>query len=78
MTPALLAIAPGKVDGYTVNDQVREQKIEVEIVIVTAAGVSQVIDCSSVRAVVRKLFDVTQLIDIVSTVYGVVKAWAPT
>jgi len=43
---------------------------------VTAAGATQgnPIDRSRVRAVISKPFDVTQLVDIVSSVCGVVKA----
>jgi len=66
----LLDLMMPKVDGYTVIDRVREQKIDVEIVVVTAAGASQVnaIDRSRVRAVISKPFDVTQLVEIVSSV----------
>ena len=57
-------------------ERVREQKIGVEIVVVTAAGASQVkaIDRNLVRHVISKPFDVTQLVDIVSQVCGAVKA----
>jgi CheY-like chemotaxis protein len=66
----LLDLMMPRVDGYTVIERVREQKIEVEIVIVTAAGASQVnaIDRSLVRGVISKPFDVTQLVDVVSRV----------
>ena len=66
----LLDLMMPKVDGYTVIERVREQKIDVEIVVVTAAGASQVnaIDRSRVRAIISKPFDVTQLVDIVSRV----------
>ena len=72
----LLDLMMPKVDGYTVIERVREQKIDIEIVVVTAAGASQVnaIDRSRVRAVISKPFDVTQLVDTVSQVCGVVKA----
>jgi CheY-like chemotaxis protein len=72
----LLDLMMPKVDGYTVIERVREQKIDIEIVVVTAAGASQVkaIDPSHVRAIISKPFDVTQLVDVVSTVCGVVKA----
>ncbi len=71
----LLDLMMPKVDGYTVIERLREQKIEVEIVVVTAAGASQVnaIDRSRVRAVISKPFDVSQLVEIVSNVCGVVK-----
>src|ERR1700756_3470287 len=66
----LLDLMMPKVDGYTVIDRVREQQIDVEIVVVTAAGASQVnaLDRSRVRAVISKPFDVSQLVDIVSSV----------
>ena len=72
----LLDLMMPKVDGYTVIDTVYEQKIDVEIVVVTAAGASQVkaIDRTLVRSVISKPFDVTQLVDIVSSVCAVVKA----
>ena len=68
----LLDLMMPKVDGYTVIERVREQKIEIEIVVVTAAGSSQVnaIDRSRVRAVISKPFDVSQLVDIVTKVCG--------
>lgn len=72
----LLDLMMPKVDGYTVIERLREQKIEVEIVVVTAAGASQVnaIDRSRVRAVISKPFDVSQLVDIVTRVCDGVKA----
>lgn len=71
----LLDLMMPKVDGYTVIERLREQKIEVEIVVVTAAGASQVnaIDRSRVRAVISKPFDVAQLVDIVTRVCDGVK-----
>lgn len=71
----LLDLMMPKVDGYTVIDRVYEQKIDIEIVVVTAAGASQVkaIDRSRVRAVISKPFDVTQLVEIVSSVCETVK-----
>ena len=71
----LLDLMMPKVDGYTVIERVREQKIDIEIVVVTAAGASQVnaIDRSRVRAVISKPFDVTQLVDIVTKVCGAVR-----
>jgi len=66
----LLDLMMPRVDGYTVIERVREQKIDIVIVIVTAAGASQVnaIDRSLVRSVISKPFDVTQLVDVVSRV----------
>ncbi|HEX7189941.1 MAG TPA: response regulator [Thermoanaerobaculia bacterium] len=71
----LLDLMMPRVDGYTVIERVRDQKIEVEIVVVTAAGASQVnaIDRSRVRAIISKPFDVTQLVEVVSKVCGDVK-----
>jgi CheY-like chemotaxis protein len=70
----LLDLMMPRVDGYTVIERVREQKIDVEIVVVTAAGSSQVkaIDRSHVRAVISKPFDVTQLVEVVSTICATV------
>ena len=72
----LLDLMMPKVDGYTVIDRIREQNIDIEIVVVTAAGASQVnaLDRSRVRAVISKPFDVTQLVEIVSSVCGATKA----
>ena len=72
----LLDLMMPKVDGYTVIERVREQKIDVEIVVVTAAGASQVnaIDRNLVRTVISKPFDVTQLVDVVTRVCDAVKA----
>jgi CheY-like chemotaxis protein len=66
----LLDLMMPKVDGYSVIDRVREQKLDVEIVVVTAAGASQVkaIDRNLVRAVISKPFDVSQLVEVVSSV----------
>src|SRR5689334_14986875 len=71
----LLDLMMPKVDGYTVIDRVREQKIDIEIVVVTAAGASQVnaLDRSRVRAVISKPFDVTQLVEVVTSVCGAAK-----
>jgi len=56
------------VDGDTAIDH--EEKLDVEIVVVTAAGVSEVnvVDRSRVGAVIRKSIDVRRLVDIVSSV----------
>src|ERR1051326_3891229 len=72
----LLAPMMPKADGSPVIDRVREQKIDIEIVVVTAAGASQVnaIDRSRVRAIISKPFDVTQLVEVVTSVCGVAKA----
>lgn len=75
-TIMLLDLMMPRVDGYTVIDRVRDQKIEVEIVVVTAAGASQLkaIDRNRVRAIISKPFDVTQLVDVVSSVCVTPKA----
>ena len=75
----LLDLMMPRVDGYTVIERVREQKIDIEIVIVTAAGASQVhaIDRSLVRSVISKPFDVTQLVDVVTRVCDGVKVRHP-
>jgi two-component system copper resistance phosphate regulon response regulator CusR len=72
----LLDLMMPRVDGYSVIERVREQKIPIEIVVVTAAGASQVnaIDRSMVRAVISKPFDVTQLVDAVMAICDAVKA----
>jgi two-component system, OmpR family, copper resistance phosphate regulon response regulator CusR len=72
----LLDLMMPRVDGYTVIERVREQKIPIEIVVVTAAGASQVnaIDRSMVRAVISKPFDVNQLVDAVMAICDAVKA----
>ena len=72
----LLDLMMPRVDGYTVIERVREQKIPIEIVVVTAAGASQVnaIDRSMVRAVISKPFDVNQLVDAVMSICDAVKA----
>ena len=64
----LLDLMMPKVDGYTVIERIREQKIDIEIVVVTAAGASQVnaIDRNLVRTVISKPFDVTQLVEVVT------------
>ena len=64
----LLDLMMPKVDGYTVIERIREQKIDIEIVVVTAAGASQVnaIDRNLVRNVISKPFDVTQLVEVVT------------
>jgi CheY-like chemotaxis protein len=75
-TIMLLDLMMPRVDGYTVIDRVREQKIATEIVVVTAAGASQVkaIDRSIVRVIISKPFDVTQLVEVVSSVCATSKA----
>jgi CheY-like chemotaxis protein len=72
----LLDLMMPRVDGYTVIERVREQKIPIEIVVVTAAGASQVnaIDRSMVRAVISKPFDVNQLVEVVMAICDAVKA----
>jgi CheY-like chemotaxis protein len=72
----LLDLMMPRVDGYSVIERVREQKIPIEIVVVTAAGASQVnaIDRSVVRAVISKPFDVNQLVDAVMAICDAVKA----
>ena len=66
----LLDLMMPRVDGYTVIERVRDQKIATEIVVVTAAGASQVkaIDRNVVRVIISKPFDVTQLVE---TVVGI-------
>jgi hypothetical protein len=56
------------VDGDTAIDH--EEKLDVEIVVVTAAGVSEVnvVDRRRVGAVISKSIDVRRLVDIVSSV----------
>ena len=63
----LLDLMMPRLDGYSVIERMREQKIETEIVVVTAAGASQVkaIDPSMVRTIISKPFDVTQLVETV-------------
>jgi two-component system response regulator ResD len=71
----LLDLMMPRVDGYTVIERVNEQKIDVEIVVVTAAGASQVnaIDRTRVRGVISKPFDVTQLVDVVTKICDTAK-----
>jgi len=66
----LLDLMMPRLDGFSVIERVRDQKIAVEIVVVTAAGASQVkgLDHSVVRAVISKPFDVTQLVEAVSRI----------
>ena len=66
----LLDLMMPRLDGYSVIDRVREQKIATEIIVVTAAGASQVksLDRSIVRSVISKPFDVTQLVDAVVSI----------
>ncbi|HEY2093549.1 MAG TPA: response regulator [Thermoanaerobaculia bacterium] len=71
----LLDLMMPRVDGYTVIERVNEQKIDVEIVVVTAAGASQVnaIDRTRVRGVISKPFDVTQLVEVVTKICDTAK-----
>jgi two-component system response regulator ResD len=71
----LLDLMMPRVDGYTVIERLRDQQIDVEIVVVTAAGASQVnaIDRTRVRAVISKPFDVTQLVDMVTKICDTAK-----
>lgn len=74
----ILDLMMPKVGGHAVIDYLRDERIEIPVIVCTAAHATGNVDASVVKAVVRKPFDIDELLSIASaTLPGMFDAVLP-